>query len=350
MEIKKHLFLTAASKRIILAVGILAFNIPAARPAKDDTTSTRQVPVLIRHEAFTVNALVQTGFRFSLRKDNFQGGRTFQVYNARLSFHGTMDDKFDYRISFNTTPSPALLDAYLSYRTSDAFRLTAGIQKPVQTLDYIPDPGSTDFITRARITGLLVQSRELGISAEGKTGGLYYYGGIFNGNRQLLNNNHAFYAIGRLQYTLNPGEYGDLQLAIQGSHGNSPGVRSGSNGPLLRGKRTLFGGDIKMETFRLLVAAEYLAGRVEIEEVPGTAEFISGYYFTGGYRVSENNVFLTRWQSWGYREMNFRDYQLTLGMNHAFSEFTGFQFNFDLYTPDTGNIHSGFSLLFQLQF
>ncbi len=105
-----------------------------------------------------------------------------------------------------------------------------------------------------------------------------------------------------------------------------------------------------METSRLLVAAEYLAGRVEIVEVPETAENISGYYLTGGYRTSENTLFLARWQSWGYRELGFRDYQLTLGMNHAFSGFTRFQLNFDLYAPERGNFQSGFSLLLQLQF
>lgn len=38
--------------------------------------------------------------------------------------------------------------------------------KPTRTLDFMPDPGSTDFIDLAKMTGLLVSSREIGAATD----------------------------------------------------------------------------------------------------------------------------------------------------------------------------------------
>jgi hypothetical protein len=149
-----------------------------------------QIKDVIQHEAFRVNALVQAGFRYSFSDDGFQGGRTFEAANARLSFRGTIDGKFYYRVLLNVVSEPNLLDAFAGYKHSDAFRITAGAMKPKQTLDFIPDPGSTDFVDRTKITGLLVGSREIGVSAEGEVDNFYYYTGLFNGSRLSDNNNN----------------------------------------------------------------------------------------------------------------------------------------------------------------
>lgn len=310
----------------------------------------KQIKSIFQHEAFTVNALLQAGFRYSLANDGFQGGRTFEAANARLSFKGMLDGKFYYRIFFNMVKEPNLLDAFIGYRHSDALRITAGAMKPRQTQDYIPDPGSTDFIDRTRITGLLVQSREIGISAEGDVNGLYYYSGLFNGNKMSSNNNNKFYGIGRLQYTFKNIIPGTLQLAVQGSYGESPNVRSGSFGPMLRGERTIYGGDMRLETDRFLLASEYLAGQLETEDIAENKEEISGYYVTVGYKLFKETMFLGRWQSWGFQEMNYRDNQFTFGINQNFTSLTSFQFNFDSYLPENGDKQHGLSLLYQVQF
>jgi len=304
-----------------------------------------QIQSAIQHEAFTVNALLQSGLRYSLANDNFQGGRNFEVSNARLSFSGMLDGRFYYRILFNLVDEPNLLDAYLGYRHSDALRITAGAMKPKQTQDFIPDPGSTDFYDRAHITGLLVASREMGLSLEGNLSGLYYFGGIFNGNKLSSNNNNEFYGIGRLQYAL-----GNLKIAVQGSHGNSPGVQTGNSGPTLRGKRTIYGGDMRLESERLLLAAEYLAGDLETTDFTDKKEFISGYYFTAGYKIFSKTMVLGRWQEWSALEQGYRDNQFTLGLNHNFTSITSFQFNFDAYFPENGDNQCGLTFCLQVQF
>lgn len=326
---------------VIIAFNLIVLNSTTA----DEEPLAQQIRSAVQREAFTFNALVQSACRYSLADDRFQGGRTFEAANARLSLRGNLDGGFYYRLLFNLVKEPNLLDAYIGYRLSDAMRITMGAMKPKQSLDYIPNPGSTDFIDRARITGLLVQSREIGVSFEGNVGGLYYFSGIFNGNKLSSNNNNELYGIGRLQYT-----FKDLQIAVQGSHGNSPGVQSGSAGPVLRGSRTILGGDIRLEADRLLLAAEYLAGSLETVADTTKMELISGYYITAGYRILEKTMLLSRWQSWGYREQDFRDYQFSFGFNHNFTGITSCQLNADAYFPEKSAARYGLSFLLQVQF
>lgn len=304
----------------------------------------------IQHETFSVNALVQAGFRYSLRDDDFLGGRTFEAANARLSFSGTLDGRFYYSILFNLVNEPNLLDAFIGYRYSDGLNIKAGAMKPSQTLDFIPEPGSTDFIDRAIITGHLVESREIGISAEGDIDDFYYFAGIFNGSGLAVNTNNRFYRIGRLQYTFHDLVPGTVKVALQGSHGDSEGVRSGSTGPVLRGKRSIYGFDARLESGQILLATEYLAGYVESADLPDRKERICGSYITGGYQFLERTMALGRLQTWRYREEDFRDYQITLGINHSFTGLTSFQFNLDSYFPDNRTNHYGISMILQVEF
>lgn len=335
----------------IMIMAIMIFlNCLTTNAREEDEPYRDQIREVIQFESFKVNALIQAGLRYSFYDDDFQGGRTFEAANARLSFSGTIDDRFYYRVLFNLVKEPNLLDAFIGYRYGDGFRITAGAMKPDQTLDFLPDPGSTDFVDRTRITGLLVQARDIGISAQGDINNFYYYSGIFNGNKLSGNNNNKFYGIIRLQYTFRDLIPGDLQVGVSGSHGNSPGVRSGSYGPLLRGERTIYGADIRMEAARVLLAAEYLAGNLETIALPGRKETISGYYFTGGYRFLESTMALARWQSWGYKQLGFCDNQLTFGINQDLTGLTSFQLNLDSYFPESGDNNYGLSLILQVMF
>jgi hypothetical protein len=336
-------------KTIILFISIV-FMFSNLTRAQDEPF-TEQIKSTIQKEAFTVNALLQSGFRYSLQDDNFQGGRTFEAANARLSIKGILDNKFYYRLHFNFVREPNLLDAYIGYKINDAFLLTAGAMKPKQSLDFIPDPGSTDFIDRAIITGLLVQSREIGLSAEGEVGGFYYFTGIFNGNKHLRsNNNNKFYGISRLQYSFSDIVPGKLQIAVQGSYGDSQGTLSGSNGPMLRGERTIYGGDLRWETSKMILAAEYMEGLLETVDFPDTKEKISGYYTTAGYKAFEKTHFLARWQSWTLIEADEVNSQFTFGINQTFTSLASFQFGFDSFFPETGDNKHGFSMLLQVKF
>ncbi len=336
---------------LILVILVLAPGFAFAEDSKEEPLAERLREVL-HHEAFTLNVLLQTGAAFSFDDDDFLGGRSFAVDNARISMRGTIDGRFFYRVLFNVAREPNLLDAFIGYRHSDAFRVSVGAMKPRQTADFIPNPGETDFINRANITGLLVQSREIGLAAEGNHEGLYYYAGLFNGTGLTGLNNNKFYGIGRLQYTFgfDDLENSMLQIGIQGSHGDTPGVRSGNSGPMLSGKRTIFGGDLRLEANKFLFAAEYLLGDLETSATVEGKEAISGFYLTTGYWVLEKTMVLGRWQSYAFDKEDFRDNQLSIGLTHLFTDLTSFLVNFEAFFPEHGDAQYGVMLGMQVMF
>ena len=334
-----------------LAICFLIVHFFALTPVMAEEEPLRdQIVSAVQHEAFTLNTIFQAGLNYSLDDDNFHGGRNFEAANARLSIRGILDGRFFYRVHVNMVTEPNLLDLFIGYQHSEAFRITAGAQKPRQSADFIPSPGETDFARRARITGQLVQSREIGVSADGSFGGLYYYAGLFNGSRLESNTNNKFYGIGRLQYTLDEQVPGSLQLALQGSHGESEGIRSGNAGPMLDGERTIFGADLRWEADPFMFAAEYMTGDLETTMMPDLTETISGYYLTGGYWILENTMVLGRYQSWGYDEADWADNQVTFGVTHLFTSVTSLMFNFDAYLPDEGDNMYGASVYLQVMF
>ena len=327
---------------------LLFFSTTAAeeKPSLDD-----QLREHLHNDYFTLNILIQGEGRFSFKDNDFQGGRTFSAANARISLRGNLDGGFFYRVLVDAAPQVRLLDAFVGYKMHDAFSVSVGAMKPRQTLDFIPDPGAHNFVDRAVVTGLLVGSREIGVAATGDVGGFYYYAGLFNGNRLNDNTNNKFYGIGRLQYTFSDLLPGTIQVGLNGSHGDSEGVTSGSSGPLLAGNRTIFGADLEVISGPYYFATEYLQGNLETTVMGNSVdETISGYYFTGGYSISAKTMAFVRWQSWGYDIADWQDNQLTLGTNIDITDLFGIVINLDAYIPDQGDTLYGASFIVQVQF
>jgi len=320
-----------------------------AQTAESEPSLDGQMRSLLSKEYFRLNLLVQSAARYSFKDNNFLGGRGFFVPDADVMLSGNVDGGFYYRILVNMASEPNLLDAFVGYRYDQRLRITAGAHKPMQSLDYIPPPFSLEFLSRARITGQLVQSREFGLSAQGDFDNLYYFVGVFNGNKLRNNNNNRLYSTARLQYTINDIIPGFIKVAASGSFGDSEGVQSGSAGPILGGERTIFGMDIHAETEQVLFKAEYLTGDLEL---PGTIqnENISGYYITGGYRTSEHVQLLARYQSVSYKLSDFEVSQITLGAKYFATMLISFRFNLDFYFPKIGENQQGASVMMQFNF
>jgi len=331
----------------VLAV-LLFFPTAAAeeKPSLDD-----QLREHLHNDYFNLNLLIQSEGRFSFKDNDFQGGRTFSAANARISLRGELDGGFFYRVMVDAAPQVRLLDAFVGYKMHDAISVSVGAMKPRQTLDFIPDPGAHNFVDRAVITGLLVGTREIGVAATGDVGGLYYYAGLFNGSRLNDNTNNKFYGIGRLQYTFSDLIPGTIQIGVNTSHGDSEDVTSGSSGPLLAGKRTIYGADLEVISEPFYFATEYLQGDLETSVMGNNAdETINGYYFTGGYSLSPKKMAFVRWQSWGYDKANWQKNQLTLGTNIDITGLLGIVLNLDAYIPDQGDTLYGASFIVQVQF
>jgi hypothetical protein len=338
-------------KKILFLIlfATLIFQSAQSQTTENDPSLDDQLRSMLTKDYFRVNMLVQSVARFSFEDNTFLGGRGFSAPNARVSLRGNLDGGFYYRILVNMASEPNLLDGFVGYRYDQRLRITAGAQKPSQTLDFLPPPQQYDFISRARITGQLVQSREIGLSAQGDLDNLYYYLGIFNGNRLRNNNNNRLYSIGRLQYTINDVIPGFIKIGVNGSFGNSAGVQSGNAGPVLGGERTIFGADVHAETDQVLIKAEFLTGDLEL---PGGVlkDKISGYYLTGGYKVSDNVQLLARYQTVFYDLSDFYESQITLGVKRYVTSLISFRFNLDFYSPKNGDSQQGASMMMQFSF
>lgn len=66
--------------------------------------------------------------------------------------------------------------------------------------------------------------------------------------------------------------------------------------------------------------------------------------------IQERTMVLGRWQSWGRKELDFRDNQLTLGVNHDFTSVASLGINADAFFPGSGDNQYGLSVILQVTF
>jgi len=259
-----------------------------------------QLKSLLKHDAFSVSGLIQANGRYSFEDNNFNGGRTFQAGNARLSFSGELDQGFDYRLQFNIAREPNLLDAFIGYTHNEQFRFRAGAQKPEFGGDLLPHPGRTDFIERARLIGALLKSREIGISFFGDIDRFRYDIAVYNGSGITTNTDNQFLYMARFSYRPDLGDGRNFLIGINGAFSDSFNTNSGSSAIQLDGERFIYGGDVRYEDESWIFAAELLAGDLEVTNyIAGPEEHILGYYITGGYKINDKTRLLARWDHLG---------------------------------------------------
>ena len=328
--------------------------------AQNDSSITNDLKNGLKSDYFNVSMLLQTNFRYSIEDDyhlqhRYLAGRTFQLANARLDIKGNVDGGYFYRMHFNVAREPNLLDAYVGYKYDDRLIITAGRQKPSQSIDFIPAPQDYDFLDRARITRRLVAFRELGVSAQGTLGNFNYYFGLFNGDDINIGPYNRFYGIGRLQYSIKNVIPGEIILGVSGSQGEGGVIReSHFGGNYWVHERSILGSDIQIKTNKWMFKVEYLHSWLEYnfdEPVfPSREVELFGYYFSAGYNITEKIQLLGRFQGWN-REGNYNDnYQTTLGLKYFATPNVSFRLNLDVYKPDYEDRQMGIGAMMQFRF
>lgn len=302
----------------------------------------------LKTDRLQVGLLLQSVGVFSFDDDNFNGGRRFELGATRLDLRGMLDGSFTYRLQVDFRRSPNILDAQLGYRASDQFHLVAGAFKPFLSADLDPSPANTDFIDRARLVGAMMNSREIGLTVLGTSGQLLYRFGMYNGfGLQTANDNRFLYTT-RLGYVADI-DNGSVEFGFNGAINTSESERVGNTGLTSTGDRMLYGGFIKYDSESLFGTVEFLQTQFERSD-NGLDETITGFYATIGYKVTERDELLARWDHLSYDIRDSSSELIVLGWNHQATSLISFQVNLLGLFSNVGDNQFGISGNFQFSF
>lgn len=314
--------------------------------AQEREPLTDEMRNVLKSNPFNVGFLLQSTANFSLTDDNFNGGNRFGLGATRLKFSGNVDGGYNYNLQLDFRRNPSVIDAAIGYKASDSFALTAGLQKPDIGLDLQPNPGATDFISRARLIGTILNSREVGISASGVFENFDYTVSVFNGTGFSLNNDDRFMVAAKGAFSIDLENDGSLYIgangALNGTRGEQVGFLSS------QGDRLIYGAFLDYESENWFGAAELLMTTFESNQVQDD-ETITGAYVTVGNSVTEKDQFLVRWDHIGYNERDFKSNLFVFGWNHQATSVISLQAN-ALGQFTDGEESFGLAGSFQFQF
>lgn len=265
------------------------------------------------------------------RYDDLTKTNGFDVRRARIDLRGNPAKKLEYRIHFDFSNTPKLLDAIFSWKINDYVALQAGQYKIHFSLENPYNPNNLEMIDNAVVISSLVNYSDVsGLNANGRDIGLSCIGnflrrdgfsiinysiGLFNGqgtNTGDANKSKDFSGI----FTVNPVK--PLSLAV--SHYNGLQVRQAQSDIV---QRVRTGVGAKYDDGRLLVRSEYIQGK--------TGNFKSeGAYATAGYFVHPKIQPVLRYDYFK-RNMNdnsTRQQNYVVGFNYFLANNVRFQLNY----------------------
>lgn len=292
----------------------------AQEPLSDQMTD------LLKSEPFNVSFLLQSTAGFSLTEDFPQVEREFGLGATRLKFNGNVDEGFSYNLQLDFRSSPSVLDAAIGYRHSEGFGLEAGLQKPDIGLDLQPNPGATDFINRARLIGIMLNTREAGLSASGVLDSFDYTVSVFNGTGRTLGNDGRFMVAVKGAFSVDLENDGSLYIGANGALNGTEGEQVGNTNLISQGNRHIYGAFLKYDSDNWFGAAEVLVTTFDSIQIPGD-ETITGVYVTIGNNITEKNQLLARWDHIGFSKIDIKSNLIVLGWNHQATSVVSLQLN-----------------------
>jgi len=138
-------------------------------------------------------------------KDESLDANEFRVRRGRLLLKGNMARDLEFKTQLDFTASKPLLDYFVDYRPSTAFRLRAGQYKTPLSRQFLCSAAQKQFVDDVITTGEFKEGRDIGLMAHGEfaEGKVEYQVGVFNGSgKNARQDNTDFMYVARL--ALNP--------------------------------------------------------------------------------------------------------------------------------------------------
>lgn len=340
-----------AVSRIGVLVLAAALGVAQAARAQDQESEFARLVAQFQRPYLSIGTLLQTVADFQLDR-SMSGNNGFSVANFRLRLSGELDEGFGYFLQTNFAATPAILDAYLTYRPSSTVLLQAGQSKAPFSGEFLTPASTIDFVNRSQVVTALAPGRQIGaqlqVARDDGSFGVRF--GVSNGNGTSPNGNDnadLLYAV-RFFATPDLGE-GDhrLTLAVNVARSQDQAAAFG-NGfrTAFTGSRTLVGGDLRFTGGRNLLSAEVISANLDPDVGPEVNPV--GWHVTVGRMLKEKVQGLVRWDAFDDDTFAGRTDWIVLGLNIWPTSATEFQFNYlvDLDSADFDN----HQLLVNMQF
>jgi hypothetical protein len=255
-------------------LSILFFSLfPKAEAQKEENAAARLTP--------KISGIVNMRYQYS---DADEGSNGFDIRRARLDFRGDLTPSLDYRIHVELAGNPKILDAFVHWRSTDAFNIRAGEFKIPFSLENPYSAYAFEMVDNSMVIINLCGYNDVsGISANGRDIGVNFYGkfspvdnyymfeysaGIFNGNGINVADNNKSKDFSGI-FSIHPLK----DITLSASHYNGS---AGPQGDKVQRVRTA--GSARFDNTKLLVRSEYVCGK--------TGNINSeGYYVVVGYFV-----------------------------------------------------------------
>jgi hypothetical protein len=278
----------------VLGIAAAALVFPIQTLAQEESEPRlAQVLKVLSHEGLRLGMLLQVVGDPSIDGDD-PVPASVQIAAARLRLEGDLDGGFNYKLQTNFAQSASLLDALVGWSTGHAFGLRAGRFKAPISSEFLTYAGAIDFVNRSRAVSELALGRQLGVQLNGRPSSLIHWSlSGFTGTESPAGGN-PLVGVGRLEATPSWPEHHDTRITFAASAavGRDGAVGTRAQGTDFEGEAVLGEADIRVESGRLLFAAEYLAANWD---GPGGNEDAAGHYLTTGWMTGERTQLLARW-------------------------------------------------------
>lgn len=259
--------IAAITRTTVLLAG-LALGGAWPATAQEDEPEFARLIAQFQRPYLSISTLLQSVADFQLDR-SFPGNNGFTIANFRLKLSGELDKGIGYVLQTNFANTPAVLDAYLTYRASSSVLLLAGQSKAPFSAEYLTPASSIDFVNRSQVVTALAPGRQIGAQVQiaRADGSLGVRLGVSNGNGTGPNGNDSadlLYAA-RVFFSPDLGE-ADRRVTVGGNiaHSEDQLAAFGSGfRTAFTGSRTLVGADVRATVERNLLAGEVIVAALD---------------------------------------------------------------------------------------